>query len=606
MATYDKVYTVTSISNLIPIKLDLSKLNYPHWSKLFSVHCEGFKVGKFIITATTPEELASATWRKADAVVQMWIYSTISESLLERLLNSDSTNAFLAWLFLKKNFQDNKRSKTLELTAELRNITIVDQTVEEYFRSIDKIATQLKNLGSTVSEPDLVTYAVNDFKTVRSMLKLEELQLNRKNHTSSSQNSIGTPSSPSVLLAQAAPPSPQHPRPPQVCRNFNRGSCCFGEKCRYLHQPHRTPAPNTSGNGSSNFIMGTIRPNNNHNSQAQLLGIIQAQQQFINKYTLPKPNFCPPLAEHVSPPGFPTYPQANYVGPGTVNGSQQAFQPNSAGQSQVFNGHGHTSGPNTLFNPQSGFFSHQPAAQETVIPQAFTATTLPDYGNTGWTMDTGATTHLTSSIKNLSTIFDHCMYLSIYVGDGKSIPVINTGHSILPNPNRPLYLNNVLFTPDIVKNLISVRHFTRDNKVSVSFDEFGFSVKNYLTSHLLLRCDSTGDFYPFTSQPASPTHHALLTSSSIWHQRLGHRSIDVFRHLISNNSIACNETKSPVLCHACQLGKHVRLPFDSSVSHVTSLFDIVHSDLWTSPVPSLSSYKYYVIFLDYFSHYLWV
>lgn len=61
-----------------------------------------------------------------------------------------------------------------------------------------------------------------------------------------------------------------------------------------------------------------------------------------------------------------------------------------------------------------------------------------------------------------------------------------------------------------------------------------------------------------------------------------------------------------MLCHACQLGKHVRLPLVSSESIVNSLFDIVHSDLWTSPLPSISGIKYYVLFLDHFSHYVWV
>nr|GEW85150.1 ribonuclease H-like domain-containing protein [Tanacetum cinerariifolium] len=50
------------------------------------------------------------------------------------------------------------------------------------------------------------------------------------------------------------------------------------------------------------------------------------------------------------------------------------------------------------------------------------------------------------------------------------------------------------------------------------------------------------------------------------------------------------DTEKPlVLCHACQLGKHVRLPFDSSSTIVTSCFDIIHSGVWTSPIPSLSS-----------------
>ncbi|GKB53282.1 hypothetical protein Tco_0904035 [Tanacetum coccineum] len=42
------------------------------------------------------------------------------------------------------------------------------------------------------------------------------------------------------------------------------------------------------------------------------------------------------------------------------------------------------------------------------------------------------------------------------------------------------------------------------------------------------------------------------------------------------------------------LGKHVKLPFVSFTTLVASSFDIVHLDLWTSPIPSLSGLKYYV------------
>ncbi|GKE24095.1 hypothetical protein Tco_1435607 [Tanacetum coccineum] len=94
-------------------------------------------------------------------------------------------------------------------------------------------------------------------------------------------------------------------------------------------------------------------------------------------------------------------------------------------------------------------------------------------------MDTGASSHLNSNATNLSTLFNSCMYPSVLVGDGKSIPVTNTGHSTLPTPYRPLHLNNVLITPNIVENLISVRQFVRDNKCTIEFDEFGFSVKDY-------------------------------------------------------------------------------------------------------------------------------
>ncbi|GJU59658.1 ribonuclease H-like domain-containing protein [Tanacetum coccineum] len=119
-----------------------------------------------------------------------------------------------------------------------------------------------------------------------------------------------------------------------------------------------------------------------------------------------------------------------------------------------------------------------------------------------------------------------------------------------------------------------VRQFTRDNDVSVEFDAYGFSVKDYQTGQLLLCCDSTGDLYPVTQQPSSQTRVVLLSfSSTTWHR--------------------------------C-LGKHVKLPFYNSESSVDSVFKIIHWNIWTSPIPSESGIKYYAIFLDHFSHFVWV
>nr|GEW15104.1 ribonuclease H-like domain-containing protein [Tanacetum cinerariifolium] len=216
----------------------------------------------------------------------------------------------------------------------------------------------------------------------------------------------------------------------------------------------------------------------------------------------------------------------------------------------------------------------------------------------------GASSHLNNSVNSLSENFNTCMYPSISVGDGRSIPVTNTGHSILPTPYKSLHLNNVLITPHIVKNLIYVRQFVRDNNYTIEFDAFGFSIKDFMTRRVLLRCDSTGDLYPVTVPSLFP--HVFLVSQHTWHQRLGHPGREVLRHLVSNNFISCNKEKPLVLCHACQLGKHVRLAFVSSSIVVTSCYEIIHSDVWTSPIPSLSWFKYYVLFLDHYSQFVWV
>jgi hypothetical protein len=53
------------------------------------------------------------------------------------------------------------------------------------------------------------------------------------------------------------------------------------------------------------------------------------------------------------------------------------------------------------------------------------------------------------------------------------------------------------------------------------------------------------------------------------------------------------------------LGKHTRLPFSSSSSRAEKAFDLLHLDLWTSSVISVSGLKYYLVILDGFTHYLW-
>ncbi|GJY18806.1 ribonuclease H-like domain-containing protein [Tanacetum coccineum] len=226
----------------------------------------------------------------------------------------------------------------------------------------------------------------------------------------------------------------------------------------------------------------------------------------------------------------------------------------------------------TFTTPASGSTGHN-----TTLPYAFAVGSLHDPTTGAWNMDTGASSHLNISVNSFSEIFNTCMYPSVSVGDGHSIPVTNTSHSILPTPTRSLHLNNVLITPHIVKNLISIRQFICDNNFTIEFDAFGFSIKDFLTRQVLLRCDSTGDLYPVTAP--SPIPHAFLVSQHTWHQRLGHPGGEVLRRLVSSNFISCNKEKPPVLCHACQLGKHVRLPFVSSDTVISSCFDIIHSDV---------------------------
>jgi histone deacetylase 1/2 len=216
-------------------------------------------------------------------------------------------------------------------------------------------------------------------------------------------------------------------------------------------------------------------------------------------------------------------------------------------------------------------------------------------------MDTGATSHTAASRGNLSSYF----HLSnsnqkVIVGSGHGIPIHGTGHTQIATSHRPLHLNHVLHAPKIIKNLISVRRLTTDNNVSISFDPFGFTVSDFQTGIPLMRCDSRGDLYPVTT----PSSFVGLTSS-LWHGRLGHPGVSVLNSLRNNKLICCEPFNSSVVCDYCVLGKQVKLPFFNSQTITLMPFDILHSDLWTSPVLSSAGHKYYVLFLDDFTNFLW-
>jgi len=225
-------------------------------------------------------------------------------------------------------------------------------------------------------------------------------------------------------------------------------------------------------------------------------------------------------------------------------------------------------------------------------------------GYNPWVLDTGATSHMASLDGILLTRLPPCSS-SIIVGNGHSIPVVSHGTSILPTANTSFHLNNILVAADIARNLLSVRQFTRDNHCSIKFNALSFSVKDPWTGRVILRCNSSGDLY--TISPASPSTAAscsLAVTSTLWHHRLGHPSDCVVTSLRNMSIITCNKTARS-LCHACQLGKHTRLTFASSVSITSEPFALVHCDVWTSPVPSTSGYKYYLVMLDDFTHYCW-
>ena len=60
-------------------------------------------------------------------------------------------------------------------------------------------------------------------------------------------------------------------------------------------------------------------------------------------------------------------------------------------------------------------------------------------------------------------------------------------------------------------------------------------------------------------------------------------------------------------CVSCQLGKQPALPFNTSESISTNIFDLIYSDVWEpSSVSSIGKSQYFVVFVDDYSRYSWI
>ncbi|GJY82211.1 ribonuclease H-like domain-containing protein [Tanacetum coccineum] len=336
------------------------------------------------------------------------------------------------------------------------------------------------------------------------MLLLKESSFNDDSGTTT--NFESSSSSLTVLMAFTSPNNKGNPTKPsnlpQICNHFNKGTCKFGDRCKFIHD-HRNQAGLSSQRNNSRGTVSSLVGAWNH--APAIPHVRPAQTQAHNRpfhyqaQQLGTSAFVAPAHYAVS---VPAHYQAQQP---VAHHQQQQAQPfiYAAQQQPVYHGQPDLLGPAPAVYP----------SQATSLPSAFSTMTLQD---PTCNMDTGASSQLNSNARNLSNIFNQHLFTSVHVGNGASIPVTNIGHSIIPSIRHPLHLYNVLVTPNFIKNLISIRQFTRDNHCTIEFDAFGFSMKDFLTRHILLRCDSSGDLYPVTKPSTLPTAF-VSTSSSTWH-----------------------------------------------------------------------------------------
>jgi hypothetical protein len=235
------------------------------------------------------------------------------------------------------------------------------------------------------------------------------------------------------------------------------------------------------------------------------------------------------------------------------------------------------------------------------------------YDDQEWYADSAANAHITNDLDNLHLQQPFQNFDTIAVGNGSTLAIVNSGSTTLHSPYSDFSLKHVLHCSKAAGNLISIQRFCLDNDYYFILTSTHYYILDMQIQSLLQEEKSENGMYSIRrgkkSHRGSKAFTAALgikTTPLVWHFKLGHPSSEVVNRVIQENKLPIStvDINKTSLCTSCQLGKSKKLPFHSSNRIFESPLHLIHTNIWTCPVLSMSGYKYYALFVDDYSKYL--
>lgn len=155
-------YSVTNIQSKIRT-LDGKTTNYSSWVKLFKLHLKAYKVLSHIDGTPPPPETdpTYVEWSELDALILQWIYSTINDDTLDRVMEND-ISAHDAWLKIQDVFLSNKKARAAALLHEFTHTTLKDcASMDAYCQKLKDLSRQLADVDKPVDDSSLIIQLVN-------------------------------------------------------------------------------------------------------------------------------------------------------------------------------------------------------------------------------------------------------------------------------------------------------------------------------------------------------------------------------------------------------------------------------------------------------------
>jgi transposase InsO family protein len=208
-------------------------------------------------------------------------------------------------------------------------------------------------------------------------------------------------------------------------------------------------------------------------------------------------------------------------------------------------------------------------------------------------LDSGSSAHMVSNIKLFFSIDLKEKGLVQTSSGNDSLTIKGIGSIKLINEFGSIILSNVLFVPDLVVNLLSVRCLVLDDfKVDFSKNSFSISKNGEIKMNGHYHCNLPSLSFVNTE------HRSHFSSAEILHKSLGHVS---YHRLRQKLGIPLKREK---VCEACSLSKITKSSFKAKHSPASKAFEEIHLDLIGPISPcSREGHKYILTVVDSHSRY---
>lgn len=220
---------------------------------------------------------------------------------------------------------------------------------------------------------------------------------------------------------------------------------------------------------------------------------------------------------------------------------------------------------------------------------------------TNWTIDSGATCHMTNQI-NILEDFEKKNCGNVKLADGSNKKSVGVGNITLIKKPEDVKIKDVLFVPELKDNLLSVS----------KLDEAGMTIKFgdgrcliYRDGQIIYKAICFNGLYTMnmvTNEDEKLKIAKEVKNDELWHKRFGHLNYDTLYKMHSKNIIRGLEiqNKTHPKCEMCILGKSTRNQYKYLNRPLKNcILELIHIDLIGPITPeSLGHSKYILCITD--------